>query len=121
VAFGQPINRFQAIQWKIADMAVRINASRLLTYRAATLKDQGLPCTKEGAMAKLFASRTAREACNESLQIHGGYGYTDEFAIERHYRDAKVTEIYEGTSEIQKIVISRAVLGQTSSRQAAKV
>ncbi len=120
-AFGQPINRFQAIQWKIADMAVRINASRLLTYRAASLKDQGLPCTKEGAMAKLFASRTAREACNESLQIHGGYGYTDEFAIERHYRDAKVTEIYEGTSEIQKIVISRAVLGQTSSRQAAKV
>lgn len=118
-AFGKPISHFQAIQWKIADMAVRINAARMLTYRAASLKDQGLPCTKEGAMAKLFASRTAREACNESLQIHGGYGYTDEFPIERHYRDAKVTEIYEGTSEIQKIVISRAVLGQ--SRQPAKV
>lgn len=117
-AFGKPINRFQGIQWKISDMATRINASRMLTYQAAWLKDQGLPCNKEGAMAKLFASRTAREATNESLQIHGGYGYTNEFAIERLYRDAKVTEIYEGTSEIQKIVISRALLG-TSSRALA--
>jgi butyryl-CoA dehydrogenase len=110
-AFGKPINRFQAIQWKIADMATRVTAARLLTYRAAQFKDLGQPCNTEGAMAKLFASRVAREATNESLQIHGGYGYTDEFAIERLYRDAKVTEIYEGTSEIQKIVISRALLG----------
>jgi alkylation response protein AidB-like acyl-CoA dehydrogenase len=115
-AFGKPINRFQAIQWKIADMATRIMAARLLTYRAAQLKDLGQPCNTEGAMAKLFASRVAREAANESLQVHGGYGYTDEFAIERLYRDAKVTEIYEGTSEIQKIVISRALLGGDRSR-----
>lgn len=118
-AFGQPIARFQAIQWKIADMATRIHASRLLTYRAALLKDQGLPHSKEGAMAKLLASRTAREAANESLQIHGGYGYTDEFPVERHYRDAKVTEIYEGTSEIQKIVISRALLRPERVREPA--
>jgi alkylation response protein AidB-like acyl-CoA dehydrogenase len=109
-AFGQPISRFQAIQWKIADMAVRINAARQLTYRAAIAKDNGQPHTKEGAMAKVFASRVARESANESLQIHGGYGYTEEFPVERYYRDAKVTEIYEGTSEIQKIVISRALL-----------
>lgn len=117
-AFGKPINRFQGIQWKIADMAVKIHAARMLTYRAAWMKDQGLPMNKEGAMAKLFASRAARECANESLQIHGGYGYTDEFRIERLYRDAKVTEIYEGTSEIQKIVISRALLGHESGKQA---
>ena len=109
-AFGQPIARFQAIQWKIADMATQLAAGRILTYRAAWLKDQGLPHTKEGAMAKLQASRAAREAAQESLQIHGGYGFSQEFPIERHYRDVKVTEIYEGTSEVQKIVISRAVL-----------
>ena len=119
-AFGKPINRYQGIQWKIADMTTRIHAARMLTYRAAWMKDQGLPMNKEGAMAKLFASRIAREASNESLQIHGGYGYTDEFRIERLYRDAKVTEIYEGTSEIQKIVISRALLGRAKdARQPA--
>lgn len=119
-AFGKPINRFQGIQWKIADMTTRIHAARMLTYRAAWLKDQGQPMNQEGAMAKLYASRIAREATNESLQIHGGYGYTDEFGIERLYRDAKVTEIYEGTSEIQKIVISRALLGKTAgARQPA--
>ncbi len=109
-AFGQPIARFQGIQWKIADMAMRLNAARQLTYKAACDKDAGRPHTKEGAMAKLLASRVARECANESLQIHGGYGYTEEFPVERYYRDAKVTEIYEGTSEIQKIVISRALL-----------
>ncbi|MBU6429658.1 MAG: acyl-CoA dehydrogenase family protein, partial [Cyanobacteria bacterium REEB65] len=109
-AFGQPIGKFQAIQWKIADMATQLTAGRMLTYRAAWLKDQGLPHTKEGAMAKLLASRAAREATQESLQIHGGYGFTEEFPIERHYRDVKVTEIYEGTSEVQKIVISRELL-----------
>ena len=118
-AFGQPIARFQGIQWKIADMAMRIHAARMLTYRAALAKDAGKPHTKEGAMAKLLASRVAREAANESLQIHGGYGYTDEFPIERHYRDAKITEIYEGTSEIQKIVIGRALLKPDRVREPA--
>ncbi|MBM3268494.1 MAG: acyl-CoA dehydrogenase family protein [Candidatus Sericytochromatia bacterium] len=118
-AFGQPISRFQGIQWKIADMAVRLGAARQLTYRAALAKDAGLPHTKEGAMAKLLASRVARECANESLQIHGGYGYTEEFPVERHYRDAKVTEIYEGTSEIQKIVISRALLQPARVREPA--
>lgn len=118
-AFGQPIARFQAIQWKIADMATQLNAGRILTYRAAWLKDQGLPHTKEGAMAKLQASRAAREATQESLQIHGGYGFTEEFPIERHYRDVKVTEIYEGTSEVQKIVISRAMLSENKTLQPA--
>ncbi|MBM3273742.1 MAG: acyl-CoA dehydrogenase family protein [Candidatus Sericytochromatia bacterium] len=118
-AFGQPIARFQAIQWKIADMAVRINAARQLTYRAAIAKDSRQPHTKEGAMAKVFASRIARECANESLQVHGGYGYTEEFPVERYYRDAKVTEIYEGTSEIQKIVISRALLQPQRVRQPA--
>lgn len=115
-AFGQPIAKFQAIQWKIADMATQISAARLLTYRAAKLKDRGLPHTREGAMAKLHASRAAREASNEALQIHGGYGYTEEFPIERHFRDAKVTEIYEGTSEIQKMVISRSLLQTSKSK-----
>ncbi|MBI6545972.1 MAG: acyl-CoA dehydrogenase family protein [Cyanobacteria bacterium NC_groundwater_1444_Ag_S-0.65um_54_12] len=115
-AFGQLIAKFQAIQWKIAQMATRIEAARMLTYRAAWLKDRGLPHSAEGAMAKLLASRVACEAASESVQIHGGYGYTEEFPVERYYRDAKVTEIYEGTSEIQKIVISRALLGPKHER-----
>ena len=84
----------------------------MLTYRAAWLKDNNLPCTKESAMAKVFASRVARSYTSEAIQIHGGYGYMSEFPLERYYRDAKVTEIYEGTSEIQKIVISRALLNE---------
>ncbi|MEB3237185.1 MAG: acyl-CoA dehydrogenase family protein [Candidatus Sericytochromatia bacterium] len=115
-AFGQPIARFQAIQWKVADMAKNIWASRALTYQAASLKAAGKPVADAGAKAKLFASRTAREAANEALQIHGGYGYTDEFPVERHYRDAKVTEIYEGTSEIQRIVISRGLVGSGKTK-----
>ncbi len=109
-AFGRRIGDFQAIQWKLADMATEIDAARLLTYRAAWLKQQGLPHTAEGAKAKLFASETARRQTAEAIQVLGGYGYTKEFPVERYYRDAKVTEIYEGTSEVQRIVIARELL-----------
>jgi alkylation response protein AidB-like acyl-CoA dehydrogenase len=111
--FGQRIAEFQAIQWKLADMATEIDAARLLTYRAAWLKQQGRPHTEEGAKAKLFASEMARRQTGEAIQILGGYGYTKEFPVERHYRDAKITEIYEGTSEIQRLVIARSILGLT--------
>jgi len=111
-AFGHRIGDFQAIQWKLADMATEIDAARLLTYRAAWLKQQGLPHTAEGAKAKLFASETARRQTAEAIQVLGGYGYTKEFPVERYYRDAKVTEIYEGTSEVQRIVIARELLRQ---------
>ena len=109
-AFGRPIASNQAIQWKLADMAVEIDAARLLALQAATLKDAGKPCTKQSAMAKLFAAETAMKAATEAVQIHGGYGYTKEFKVERYFRDAKITEIYEGTSEIQRLVISSQVL-----------
>ena len=108
--FGRRIGDFQAIQWKLADMATEIDAARLLTYRAAWLKQAGRPHTAEGAKAKLFASETARRQTAEAIQILGGYGYTKEFPVERFYRDAKVTEIYEGTSEIQRLVIARSIL-----------
>jgi alkylation response protein AidB-like acyl-CoA dehydrogenase len=110
--FGRRIGDFQAIQWKLADMATEIDAARLLTYRAAWLKQQGRPHTAEGAKAKLFASEMARRQTAEAIQILGGYGYTKEFPVERYYRDAKVTEIYEGTSEIQRLVIARSILGR---------
>jgi alkylation response protein AidB-like acyl-CoA dehydrogenase len=110
--FGRRIGDFQAIQWKLADMATEIDAARLLTYRAAWLKQEGRPHTAEGAMAKLFASEMARRQTAEAIQILGGYGYTKEFPVERFYRDAKVTEIYEGTSEIQRLVIARSILGR---------
>src|ERR671918_122249 len=99
-------------EWKLADMATEIDAARLLTYRAAWLKQEGRPHTAEGAKAKLFASEMARRQTAEAIQILGGYGYTKEFPAERYYRDAKVTEIYEGTSEIQRLVIARTLLGQ---------
>jgi alkylation response protein AidB-like acyl-CoA dehydrogenase len=110
--FGRRIGDFQAIQWKLADMATEIDAARLLTYRAAWLKQEGRPHTAEGAKAKLFASEMARRQTAEAIQILGGYGYTKEFPVERFYRDAKVTEIYEGTSEIQRLVIARSILGR---------
>jgi len=110
-AFGQPIAKFQAIQHKLADMATEIEAARLLVLRAAWLKQNDLPHTEAGAKAKLFASEMARRQTGEAIQILGGYGYTKEFPVERYYRDAKVTEIYEGTSEIQRLVIARSVLG----------
>jgi acyl-CoA dehydrogenase len=108
--FGQAIIEFQATQFKLAEMATRIDASRLLTYRAATLYDSGVANVKEVSMAKLFASQTANYVANEAVQIHGGYGYVKEYAVERYFRDARITEIYEGTTEAQKMVISRAIM-----------
>lgn len=105
-AFGKPIAQHQAIQWKLADMATEIDAARLLVLRAAWLKDQKAPYAKEAAMAKLFASDIANRAAREGIQIFGGNGYVTEFPVERHFRDAKITEIYEGTSEIQRLVIA---------------
>jgi alkylation response protein AidB-like acyl-CoA dehydrogenase len=113
-AFGQRIAEFQAIQHKLANMSMEIDAARLLVYRAAWLKDQGRPHTEAGAKAKLFASEMARRQTAEAIQVLGGYGYTKEFPVERYYRDAKVTEIYEGTSEIQRLVIARALLKDLS-------
>lgn len=111
VQFGKPIAAFQGLQWYISDMATRIECARWMIYRAATLKIAGKPFTKEAAMAKLNASETATFVTNKALQIHGGYGYMKDYPLERMLRDAKITEIYEGTSEIHKVVISRAVLG----------
>ena len=116
--FGRRIADFQAIQWKLADMATEIDAARLLVYRAAWLKQEGRPHTEEGAKAKLFASEMARRQTAEAIQVLGGYGYTKEFPVERYYRDAKVTEIYEGTSEIQRLVIARSILGLRQSELA---
>jgi len=110
IQFGKPICEFQAIQWMLADMGTRIEAARLLTYNAALKKQAGERFSKEAAMAKLFASETAVWAVDRSMQIHGGYGYMKEYPIERYYRDAKITEIYEGTSEVQRMVICRALL-----------
>jgi alkylation response protein AidB-like acyl-CoA dehydrogenase len=109
--FGTSIAEFQAIQHKLANMSMEIDAARLLALRAAWLKQQGRPHAEEGAKAKLFASETARRQTAEAIQIFGGYGYTKEFPVERYYRDAKITEIYEGTSEIQRLVIARSILG----------
>ena len=117
--FGKRIADFQAIQWKLADMATELDAARLLVYRAAWLKEQGRPHTEEGAKAKLFASEMARRQTAEAIQILGGYGYTKEFPVERYYRDAKITEIYEGTSEIQRLVIARSILGLKQRELAA--
>jgi butyryl-CoA dehydrogenase len=108
--FGKPIAGLQAIQWMLADSATQLEASRLLTYLAAVKKDSGERCTQEAAMAKLAASRAAVEIADRAVQIHGGYGYVKEYPVERYYRDAKITEIYEGTSEIQRLVISRGLL-----------
>jgi len=118
--FGKRIADFQAIQWKLADMATEIDAARLLVYRAAWLKEQGQPHTEAGAQAKLFASEMARRQTGEAIQILGGYGYTKEFPVERYYRDAKITEIYEGTSEIQRLVIARSILGAGERALAVK-
>jgi len=110
VQFGKPIATLQAIQWMIADMATEIDAARLLVYRAASCVDNGRPYSTEGAMAKLFASETATRVAGKAIQIHGGYGYTESYPVERNWRDAKITEIYEGTSEVQRMVISRSYL-----------
>lgn len=110
VQFGQPIAAQQGVGFKLADMATAVEAARLLVYQAADLRAQGKPCAKEASMAKLFASKTAVETAIEAVQVFGGYGYTEDYPVERYFRDAKVTEIYEGTSEIQKIVISKHLL-----------
>jgi alkylation response protein AidB-like acyl-CoA dehydrogenase len=110
--FGQPIAGFQAIQWKLADNATRIEAARLLTYRAAYLKDRGARTTRESSMAKLFASEIAVKAADDCVQIHGGYGFVKDYPAEKYFRDVKLVTIGEGTSEIQRLVIARQLLGQ---------
>jgi alkylation response protein AidB-like acyl-CoA dehydrogenase len=108
-AFGQPIFNHQAVQFRLAEMATQIEAARQLIAHAARLKDAGLPCLKEAAMAKLFASEMAERVCSDAIQVHGGYGYVNDFPVERIYRDVRVCQIYEGTSDIQKILIGRAL------------
>jgi alkylation response protein AidB-like acyl-CoA dehydrogenase len=117
--FGKSLSEFQAIQHKLANMSMEIDAARMLVLRAAWLKQEGRPHSEEGAKAKLFASEMARRQTAEAIQIFGGYGYTKEFPVERYYRDAKITEIYEGTSEIQRLVIARQILG-TQERAIAR-
>ncbi|HEV8585614.1 MAG TPA: acyl-CoA dehydrogenase [Methylomirabilota bacterium] len=109
-AFGVPIGEHQMVGWMLADMATAVDGARLMTLRAATLKDAGQPHTKEASMAKLFAAETAMKVTNDAVQVHGGYGFIREAEVERYFRDAKITQIYEGTSQIQKLVIAREVL-----------
>jgi butyryl-CoA dehydrogenase len=108
-AFGAPIFQHQAVQFKLADMATQIEAARQLIHHAASLKDAGRPCLKEAAMAKLNASEMAERVCSAAIQVFGGYGYVSDFPVERIYRDVRVCQIYEGTSEVQKILIGRAL------------
>ena len=110
-AFGSKISEFEATQWKLADMATEIEAARLLTYRAAWMKDRGVRHTYESSAAKLFASEASHRAVDAALQIHGGYGFIKDYVVEKLYRDQRITELYEGTSEVQRLVIARAVLG----------
>ena len=112
MAFGKKIGRFQAIQWYIADMATQLEAARLLVYQAAQLRDAGQPYSKEAAMAKLFASESAMKAADKGIQILGGYGYSRDYPLERIFRDTKLMEIGEGTSEVQRIVISKLVMSE---------
>jgi butyryl-CoA dehydrogenase len=109
VAFGQPIFEHQAVQFRLGEMATQIEAARQLTHHAASLKDAGVPCLKEAAMAKLFASEMAEKVCSAAIQVFGGYGYVSDFPVERIYRDVRVCQIYEGTSDVQKILIGRAL------------
>ena len=111
-AFGKKINQFQSVSFKLADMITRIESAKLLVYHAAWMKDNGMDVTKEAAMAKLFASEAAMKICTEAIQIHGGYGYIKEYDVERFFRDAKILEIGEGTSEVQRIIISRNIFKQ---------
>ena len=108
--FGVPIVQHQAVLFRLADMATRIEAARQLVWHAASLRDAGQPCLKEASMAKLFASEIAERVCSDAIQIHGGYGYCADFPVERFYRDVRVTQIYEGASDIQRLVIGRAVV-----------
>src|SRR5439155_1651810 len=112
-SFGVAIGQHQMVQWMLADMATAVDGARLLTLRAAALKDAGRPYGTAAAMAKLFAAETAMKVTTDAIQVHGGYGFVKEYEVERYFRDAKITQIYEGTSQIQKLVIARAVLGGT--------
>ncbi|RKP43886.1 acyl-CoA dehydrogenase family protein [Trinickia fusca] len=107
VQFGKPIKEHQAVSHMLADMATRLNAARLLVHHAARLRSDGKPCLSEASQAKLYASELAEEVCSKAIQIHGGYGYLEDYPVERHYRDARITQIYEGTSEVQRMVIAR--------------
>ena len=109
-SFGVPIGQHQMVQWMLADMATAVDAARLLTWRAATLKDRGQPYGPAASMAKLLASETAMRVATDAIQVHGGYGYVKDYPVERYFRDAKITQIYEGTSQIQRLVIARSVL-----------
>jgi len=111
-SFGKPIHQHQAIGFKIADMATQLDAARLMVHRAARLRDSGTPCLKEASMAKLFASEVAERICSDAIQVFGGYGYLNDFPVERYYRDVRICQIYEGTSEVQKLVISRSVMDE---------
>ena len=110
VAFGVPLTGHQAVSFRLADMATQVDAARLMVWRAATLKDAGKPCLKEASMAKMFASEIAEKVCSDAIQIHGGYGYTSDFPVERIYRDVRVSQIYEGANDIQRLVIGRAIV-----------
>ena len=114
-SFGVPIGQHQMVQWMLADMAITIEAARQLTLRAAWRKDSGAPYGHEAAMAKLFASETAMRVTTDAVQVHGGYGFIKEYQVERHFRDAKITQIYEGTSQIQKLVVARHLLADAGS------
>jgi len=109
VAFGVPLTGHQAVSFRLADMATQVDAARLMVWRAAMLKDAGKPCLKEASMAKMFASEIAEKVCSDAIQIHGGYGYTSDFPVERIYRDVRVSQIYEGANDIQRLVIGRAI------------
>jgi len=113
-AFGKQIHQHQAIGFKLADMATKLDAARLMVHRAARLKDAGKPCLKEASMAKLFASETAEKVCSDAIQVFGGYGYLNDFPVERYYRDVRVCQIYEGTSEVQKLVITRSIMNEVN-------
>ncbi|MBK8524831.1 MAG: acyl-CoA dehydrogenase [Betaproteobacteria bacterium] len=110
VAFGVPLTGHQAVSFRLADMATQVDAARLMVWRAAMLKDAGKPCLKEASMAKMFASEMAEKVCSDAIQIHGGYGYTSDFPVERIYRDVRVSQIYEGANDIQRLVIGRAIV-----------
>ena len=110
VAFGVPLTGHQAVSFRLADMATQVDAARLMVWRAAMLKDAGKPCLKEASMAKMFASEIAEKVCSDAIQIHGGYGYTSDFPVERIYRDVRVSQIYEGANDIQRLVIGRAIV-----------
>jgi alkylation response protein AidB-like acyl-CoA dehydrogenase len=109
VQFGKPIQEHQSVANMLADMQTQINAARLLIHHAARMRTEGVPCLSEASQAKLYASEMAERVCSDAIQIHGGYGYLQDYPVERHYRDARITQIYEGTSEVQRMVIARNV------------